>query len=73
MKTIYRKLEPRIVHFRDFKYFYNYTFREWLQKAISQNIGVGWDEIFESFASSCMKKEDVCERQSFVFDEQILI
>ena len=53
MKTTYRKLEPRIVYYRDFKYFCNNSFKESLQKAISQNLGVGCDEIYESFASSC--------------------
>ena len=45
MKTTYRKLEPRIVYYRDFKYFCNNSFMESLQKAISQNSGVGCDEI----------------------------
>ena len=53
MKTTYRKLEPRIVYYRDFKHFCNNSFKESLQKAISQNLGVGCDEIYESFASSC--------------------
>ena len=55
MKTTYRKLEPRIVNYRDFKYFGNNSFRESLQKAISQNLGVGCDEIYESFVVSCNK------------------
>ena len=55
MKTTYRKLEPRIVYYRDFKYFCNNSFKESLQKAISQNLGVGCDGIYESFASSCSK------------------
>ena len=45
MKTTYRKREPRIVFYRDFKYFCNNGFKESLQKAISQNLGVGCDEI----------------------------
>ena len=45
MKTTYRELEPRIIHYRDFKYFCNNIFIESLQKAISQNSGVGSDEI----------------------------
>ena len=45
MTTTYRKLEPRIVFYRDFKYFCNNGFKESLQKAISQNLGVGRDEI----------------------------
>ena len=55
MKTTYRKLEPRTVHYRDFKYLCNNSFKESLQKAISQNLGVGCDEIYESFAASCSK------------------
>ena len=76
METTYRKLEPRIVYYRDFKYFCNNSFKESLQKAISQNLGVGCDEIYESFASSCNKILDnhtplkkVCESQSFAFYE----
>ena len=55
MKTTYRKLEPRIIYYRDFKYFCNNSFNESLQKAISQNLGVECDEIYESFAASCNK------------------
>ena len=55
MKITYRKLEPRIVYYRDFKYFCNNSFKESLQIAISQNLGVGCDEIYEIFASSCNK------------------
>ena len=55
MKTTYRKLEPRIAHYRNFKYFCNNSFKESLQKDISQNLGVGCDEIYESFAASCNK------------------
>ena len=36
MKTTYRKLEARTVHCRDFKYFCNNSFKESLQKAVSQ-------------------------------------
>ena len=77
MKTTSRKLEPRIVYYRDFKYFCNDSFKESLQKAISQNSGVGCDEIYESLAASCNKildnyvplKKEVCEGQSFAFYE----
>ena len=55
MKATYRKLEPRIIYYRDFKYFCNNSFKESLQKAISQNLGVGCDEIYENFAASCNK------------------
>ena len=50
MKTTYRKLEPRIIYYRDFKYFCDNSFKESLQ-----NLGVGCDEIYESFASFCNK------------------
>ena len=53
IKTTYRKLEPRVVYYRDFKYFCNNSFKESLQKAFSQNLGVRCDEIYESFAASC--------------------
>ena len=55
MKTTFTKLEPRIVHYCDFKYFCNNSFKESLQEAISQNVGVGCDEIYESFATFCNK------------------
>ena len=54
-KTTYRKLEPRIVYYHYFKYFCNISFTEFLQKAISQNLRVGCDGIYESFTSSCNK------------------
>ena len=44
MKTAYRILEPRIVYYRDFKYFCNNSFKESLQKDIWQNLEVGCDE-----------------------------
>ena len=59
MKTTYRKLEPRIVHYRDLKYFCNNGLNESSQKAISQNLGVECDEIYESFAISCNKILDI--------------
>ena len=40
MTGTYRKFEPRIVHYRDFKHFLN-SFKE----SISQNLGDGCDEI----------------------------
>ena len=43
MKTSYRKLEHRIVYYRDFKYFCNNSFNESLQKAISQKLEVECD------------------------------
>ena len=43
MKTTYSKLDPRIVHYFDLKYFCNNSFKESLQKAISQKVGVGYD------------------------------
>ena len=55
MKTTYRKFEPRIVYYRDLKYFCKNSFKQSLQKAISQNLGDGCDESYESFASSCNK------------------
>ena len=55
MAITYRKLEPRIVYYRDFKYFCNNSFKESLQKTILQNLGIGCDEIYESFAASCNK------------------
>ena len=68
MKITYRKLEPKIVSYRDFKYFCNNSFKESLQKAISQNLRVECDGIYESFASSCNKilDNDVPLRKKYV-------
>ena len=55
IKTTYRKLEPRIVYYHAFKCFCNNSFKESLQKAISQNLGVGCDGVYESLASSYNK------------------
>ena len=52
IKTTYRKLGPRIVHYSDFKYLCNDSFEESLQKAVLQNLGFGCDEIYERFAAS---------------------
>ena len=41
MKGTYRKFEPRIAHYRDFKHFFSNSFKE----SISQNLGDGCDEI----------------------------
>ena len=38
MKTTYSKRDPRIVHYFDLKYFCNNSFKESLQKAISQKV-----------------------------------
>ena len=48
LKTTYRKPEPRIVHYLDLKCFCNNNFKESLQKTISQNLGIGCDEIYEA-------------------------
>ena len=55
MKKTFIKLEPRIVHYCDFKYFCNNSFKESLQEAVSQNLGVECDEIYEGFAAFCNK------------------
>ena len=55
METTYRNLKSRIVHYCDFKCFCNNSFKELLQKAISQNLGVGCDDIYGSFEASCNK------------------
>ena len=45
--TTYRKFH--------FKYFCNNSFKESFRKAFSQNLGVGCNEIYESFAVTCNK------------------
>ena len=39
MKTTYRKLKSRTVHYRDIKYFCNNSFKESLQKSVTKR---GW-------------------------------
>ena len=59
MKGAYRKFEPRIVHYHDFKYFFNNNFKE----SISQNLGDGCDEIGVRKIKSFIKtKELICQK-----------
>ena len=37
-KKIFRKLEPKLIKYRDYKYFCNDIFREFLQNTSSQNL-----------------------------------
>ena len=53
MKTTFRKMEPKVIKYRDFKFFYNDTFRESLQNIISQNLKSSCDDPYNNFAISC--------------------
>ena len=55
MKTTYKKLEPRIINYRDFKSFCNDSFRESLQQALSITSVNGCDEAYKGFITSCKK------------------
>ena len=49
IKTTFRKMEPKLIKYRDYKFFCNDTFRESLQNIISQNC----DDHYNNFAISC--------------------
>ena len=51
MKTTYKKLQPKIIIYRRYKYFNNESFREeLLQIEANEN---NCDESFKNFTSSC--------------------
>ena len=68
MKTTYKKLQPKIITYRSYKYFSNDTFREALLYIESN--GKNCDENFKDFTSSCdiilneqaPQKKKVCKR-----------
>ena len=55
MKTSYRKSQPKIIHYRNYKNFSNDTFRDSLQKIFPQNLGNSCDQDVDDFLISCNK------------------
>ena len=50
MKTIFSKMEPKVIKYRNYKYFCNDTFRESLQNIVSQNLKGNCDDHYSNFA-----------------------
>ena len=46
-------MEPKLIKYRDYKFFCNDTFRESLQNIISQNLKNNCDDHYNNFAISC--------------------
>ena len=55
MKTSYRKSQPKIIHYRNYKNFSNDIFRETLQKIFPQNLANSCDKDVDDFLISCDK------------------
>ena len=55
MKTSYRKSQPKIIHYRNYKNFSNDIFRDSLQKIFPQNLGNSCDQDVDDFLISCNK------------------
>ena len=53
MKTTFREIEPKVIKYRDHKFFCNDTFRESLQNIVSQNLKINCDDDYTNFAISC--------------------
>ena len=55
MKTLYRKSQPKIIYYRNYKNFSNEIFRESLQKTFPQNLVNSCDKDVDNFVISCDK------------------
>ena len=55
MKTLYRKSQPKIIHYRNYKNFSNEIFRKSLQKIFPQNLVNSCDKDVDNFVISCHK------------------
>ena len=55
MKTSYRKSQPKIIHYRNYKNFSNDIFRDSLQKIFQQNLGNSCGQDVDDFLISCNK------------------
>ena len=53
MKTSYRKIEPRVINYRDYKSFSNEEFREWLLENIIEKFSENFDKRFNNFINNC--------------------
>ena len=55
MKTSYRKSQPKIIHYRNYKNVSNDIFRDLLQKIFPQNLGNSGNQDVVTFLISCYK------------------
>ena len=55
MKTTFTKMKPKVIKYRDYKYFCNDTLRESLQNIFLQNLKNNCDDHYNNFAISCKK------------------
>ena len=53
MKSSLRKMKPKVIKYRDYKYFCNDTFRESLQNIFLQTLKNNCDGHYNNFAISC--------------------
>ena len=53
MKTSYRKIEPRVINYRDYKSFSNEGFRESLLENIKGKLSENSDKSFSNFVNTC--------------------
>ena len=53
MKTSYRKIEPRVINYRDYKSFSNEGFRELLLENIKGKLLENTDKSFSNFINTC--------------------
>ena len=58
MKTSYRKSQPKITHYHNYKNFSNDIFRDSLQKIFLQNLGNSCDQDVGDFLIACNKMHD---------------
>ena len=52
MKTTFRKMEPKVINYRDYNFFCNDTFKEYLQNIFSQNLTSNCDDHYNNLAIS---------------------
>ena len=65
-KISYRKTQPKIAHFRNYKNTSNYIFRESLQKIFPWNLVNSCDRDVNDFLLSCNKildQYDLCKKK----------
>ena len=53
MKTSYRKIEPRVINYRDYKSFSNEGFRESLLENLKGKLSGNSDQSFSNFINTC--------------------
>ena len=53
MKITFRKMEPKVIKYHDYKFFWKDTLRESLQNIDSQNLKSNCDDHYNNFAISC--------------------